>query len=599
MATALHLGWLRARDAKRVAAVERRIHTRRQCAGREHIHEDLAAAEWEGANLSMGLFAGRRLVGYMLVYKEQSCQDICRYLGISVPRGVSLEGPGLFLSDFGVLRSYRSAAGMLATRLAALLQRPDLAGLPVVIFCEPEMRSHWLSKEKLLARHGYELSEEAPIPGPAGGQLHLLVFRQILQARCEEKPSRPLRRLLRNPATLATADGELTVGLVHTMAGWELLQPVWNDLLERTPACTVFQTYEYLQCWWRHIGALDDLRLFVCMRGDEVVGIAPMYTSTVFWLGQPLRCLLFIGQPSESDRPTLLADAGQPGIAEAVATYVVDNRTLWDRLVLFEQPDTTPFFVAMRRQLEAAGMLVSVTGIPVCAYVEIDGNWKDYLATRSKSFRKNISRRNSQLGRVGEVRYESRVHRPGDPADVLAEYVDVERNSWKLGEGLGVSQSSSHLSFYRALAGALGDGVAVEFKLLRLDGQPIAATFGLDWRDCFYSLHITHDSRFNEHSPGLVLTAMELQEAFDQRKYRLFDFLGGFLTNKMSWATGGVETVALFAHRPGPRSWLYHWIAFSARPRLRRWLIRHDLLKRFVTLRQKVTTVIDQWNLWR
>jgi CelD/BcsL family acetyltransferase involved in cellulose biosynthesis len=487
---------------------------------------------------------------------------------------------------------------MLFTRLMALLQRPDLVGLPAVIFCEPHMRSHWLSKEKLLARYGYRAEQETTFPGALGELLHLIVYRWSPKpGRAASKPS--LRSLLRDPATYLTGDGEMTVGLINTLAGWSQLQPVWNELLERTPSGTVFQTYEYLQCWWHHIGALDDLRLFVCLRGDEVVGIAPMYTATVFWLGRPLRCLLFIGQPSESDRPTLLADATQAGIASAVADYIIDNPGLWDRIIMFEQPETSPFFQSIRRRMEADGMLMTVLAVPPCPYTEIEGSWKSYFAGRSKSFRKNVSRRTTQLERAGEVRYESQLQLPGESADALSEFVNVERNSWKQGQGLGASKSSSHLAFYRELATVLGSEASVEFKFLRLDGRPVAATFGIVWRGCFYSLHITHDSSFNDYSPGLVLTAKELEEAFEQQKYRVFDFLGGYTTNKMSWATGSVETVGLFAHRRGLRNWLFHFISFSVRPRLRAWLVQRNLLRPELALRLRAEQFARKWMAGR
>ncbi len=69
-----------------------------------------------------------------------------------------------------------------------------------------------------------------------------------------------------------------------------------------------------------------------------------------------------------------------------------------------------------------------------------------------------------------------------------------------------------------------------------MDKQPIAGTFGLQFCNNFYSLHIAHDQDYSKYSLGTLLEFMELESCFkgDCLEY---DFLGSFLNNKLRWTS--------------------------------------------------------------
>jgi len=160
----------------------------------------------------------------------------------------------------------------------------------------------------------------------------------------------------------------------------------------------------------------------------------------------------------------------------------------------------------------------------------------------------------------------------------LNRYRDIEAASWKREAALGTAKSASHRSFFTQIVRTFAATGDAAFQFLRIGGKDASGTFGLRWRQTFYSLQISHDESFAEHSPGVALTALELKSAFESRRIATFDFLGGFMTNKRSWATAIAPTVALFAHRRNLNGWLFHWIHFRLRPRVRRTLVRFNLL---------------------
>src|SRR5437016_4692981 len=104
-------------------------------------------------------------------------------------------------------------------------------------------------------------------------------------------PSPPLFVRCYNNCREGDARVEITVVTDRdSLAG---LRDEWNDLAERCPTSTVYQTWEWNEAWWRAFGR--GKRLFVLLARDrnKLLGIAPFYISR--HLNTPLRRLAFLG----------------------------------------------------------------------------------------------------------------------------------------------------------------------------------------------------------------------------------------------------------------------------------------------------------------
>lgn len=119
----------------------------------------------------------------------------------------------------------------------------------------------------------------------------------------------------------------------------------------------------------------------------------------------------------------------------------------------------------------------------------------------------------------------------------------------------------------------------LQFRFLTVNGADIAATLGIHWRGCLYSLHIAHDRAWDGSSPGFVLTALELEDAFARDDCDRVDYLGGFLGNKRGWATEWRATTALFAQPATVGGCAYHLYHFRGKQLLKSGLTRIRLLR--------------------
>ncbi len=381
-----------------------------------------------------------------------------------------------------------------------------------------------------------------------------------------------------------TAQGGLQLGWIDSLQGWDLLEPHWQAVHERTPGASVFQTYPYLRTWWDCLGSNGKLLIIVVLQNELPVCIAPLQITLLKRLGAPVRTISFIGQPSESDRPTILGNS-DPDIARAIADYLFELKPLWDSVVLFEQPQDSEIVQALRERLRKERYLQAQVDGNECPYINVSGTWSSYLGTRTKAFRKSLKRRRAQLEALGTLQCET--VDAGDNDNALERYRAVEERSWKRAQNLGVARSPRHWHFHRELVRHPECEGWLRFTFLKLDGVDIAATFGLLWRRRFYSLHVAHDAAQVDTSPGVVLTAMELETIFAQGVCDHYDFLGGFLSNKRGWASASQHTTALFGDRPGPRSLAFHWVYFRIKPVMRRVLTRAGAMQQVSRALQK------------
>lgn len=522
----------------------------------ESILHALERACRERRSLSAILLHGDRIVGCLIATRAES-----RGAGaVHGDPGTS----GIRIHALVTHPRHRGRACLLLLRLAALYrERADLQQLPLWLDCTPQETAA-LHRRRIWRRLGLT---PAIVDDPWSVAGHVLELRRAVPFEGCRIPE--LASQLLQPRSYATPAGTLTIGIITTRRGWDTLQPHWNRLAQATPEATVFQTFEFLRLWWNHVGWGNELLLQVALRGDRPVAILPLQLDPRHWCGAEFRTLSFLGDAPESDRPRLLHEPGDATLPGIMARDLLARADVWDELALAEQSDAEPFAAALCAALAAQGFHVG-HGVPKEApRVVLDGTWPDYLRSRSRALRKGLRRKRQKLEQQGRPRLVT-VAVGGDDGHALEEYLAIERASWKNGSTVGVLRDEVTTALYRETIGRLAASHAVEFRLLQVGDRTIAATFGIVWRDAWYSLHIAHDRAWDGCSPGVLLTAMEIEEAFATHRYRVFDFLSGALTNKREWANDRVITRDLHAMRTGPACSAFFLVYFACKPALNR-----------------------------
>ncbi len=79
------------------------------------------------------------------------------------------------------------------------------------------------------------------------------------------------------------ADQQLSVRVLHSFEDAEFFRSAWNDLVLRSGA-DIYQTFDWCRLWWKYYGVNRQLHIVLCFSGEELVGIIPGFTETL-WLG--------------------------------------------------------------------------------------------------------------------------------------------------------------------------------------------------------------------------------------------------------------------------------------------------------------------------
>lgn len=512
------------------------------------------------SSLNLGLFEDDRLVGYILAHVDD---------GREFPE-LAL-GDNVYVADIAVRPLYRR-------HLIRLLQaftrevRIEYPGLPVVAHSIHGTSDLWEKHAAIIQRLGGRMAQRIDgVTTRSGVTASLVVWRHL--AGDEAPEARAAARKSLGEVHVTASGRRIGVRIVEDEDGLLALGDAWRRLEAALPGMTVFQTHRYQCTWVRNFALTRRLVVVVLHDGDEVIGIAPFQVSLVEMHGRELRQLSFLGAPWEVDRPGFLFVRWPVECAEAAAEALLARRRLWDFAWFHEQEPGEPALESFCAAMVRGGLLHGRTPSSRCPYLRFEGTWPQLLATKSQKFRKNLKAARRKLESAGKLAYETCSGDAERLQGLLLEYAALERRSWKARAGIGAAQSVEHLRFYLHLASEFGAAGEFTVRCLRLDGRMIAATFGLTHRRRYYSLHIANDAEFAKHSAGTYLEALELEECFGAGLDE-YDFLGGFLKNKLRWATLFRDTVAVHLYQRTPFQVAVFVAYFKVKAPLKRLLAR-------------------------
>lgn len=563
----LYFSDLNAGDAQQISALEKRLHRPENREGEEFFRTLLTNADRADANLSLGLYRGDDLVGYIVVY--------LRSAGILAD---SKHAPVAYVHDILLLPDYGFMLRQLI-RKAAQNIRLFAPEAPIEAHYEDERLGLYRACDRFRRGYGYRPALLRP-PDESS-------FRpRSHRAQWRPDPDYRLSTRSRSAEARGIKAEDISVEVVTNEGDWWRLRSDWDAILEQVPDHTVFQKFDYLWTWWQYLGLASELLIFVARDGDRVIGIAPFETRPSRIMRKWFRELCLLGTPWEVDRARIMVPPDSYRCLPAIASTLLEHRHSWDLGLLWEQSPDDPVAEFLRQAFLDAGLLMAETRTSPCPYIELEGSWPDYLATRSRRLRKNLRRSRRQLEALGKLEYvELR-----DPQEIelgMYQYEEVEARSWKPAQGLGIGRNKRYQGFYHRVAQLYSRQQALELRFLTLDDTPIAATFGIRHDGTFHSMRITHDRAYDKYSPGTLLESLELESLFDSDLDR-YDFLGGFLSNKTRWTESIKKTVNIHLFTPQNRLRLFHLIYFRCKPAAKEILKSLGLFEPLVELHKKL-----------
>jgi CelD/BcsL family acetyltransferase involved in cellulose biosynthesis len=318
----------------------------------------------------------------------------------------------------------------------------------------------------------------------------------------------------------------------------------WNALVAETAGSTVFQTYEWFECWWTAFGYRHQLFLITAWDGGSLVGIAPLMVLR----RAGLRQLEFVGSPN-ADYQDFILGTNAVELLPLLVRYLSEQRGEWDMMVLRNVPTDSPTFALLPPAMRLLGLGVTDLERVACPTLEI--------SSRPVEIRRLIDgysfrRRLKQLRCHGELtftRFCTATQVDRYLPQFFEQYVERRRGS----VAADVLSRADVRAFFVALAESMLSSGWLHFSALECAGRPIAFHFGFEFRGRLYWYKPSFDPKLARQSPGTALLSYLIRESLE-RGLKELDFTVGAEAFKYRYATSQRTNANVRVFR---RRWLY------------------------------------------
>jgi len=353
------------------------------------------------------------------------------------------------------------------------------------------------------------------------------------------------------PIALASQPTNYRVREFRDMESLRPYREIWNKLLAQTDGASYFLSHDWLENYWHHCHADQQLRVLLieCDNEDtpnnsQVIGILPLVVrhettrlGRVRVLTFPLHGWGTSYGPIGPDPQTTLAE-GCRHLAAAKRDYdLFDLRWLDDRRGLGEMASQAMQHAGFRnrRALWFDAYHVNLQELGPRS------GWEAYWASRTSHWRTNVRSNLKKIAKLGPIEYVR--YRPlgtafgqDDPRwDLYETCVELAARGWQGSRPDGTTLSHPQVRDYlrnaHEVAARFG---AADINLLYVAGQPVAFAYNYAYRGHVYGMRAGYDPAFKALGAGSALSYYMLRDSC-QRGDRVLDLGPGNMPSKINW----------------------------------------------------------------
>jgi CelD/BcsL family acetyltransferase involved in cellulose biosynthesis len=327
------------------------------------------------------------------------------------------------------------------------------------------------------------------------------------------------------------------LALVESLAGLRDLKAPWTALVAAGGRTSPFVSWEWALAWWLHYGqphAGRRLAVVTAHEGHELRGLLPAYLGVEGLPAARLRSLYLLGWPHESSDglDVLQPETRGTDWLPLLVAHARQQLSL-DRMSFADLPEGSATLDGLRTLAARDGLPLAEWGTHGCPYLPISGGWADYLATRSRKFRKTLGQQTRRFFERADASL-TLVESTSELPEALQEVFALHERRF--------SRKRTRTRFVRHRRGAFHDEVsrllfergALRLFRLRAAGRTVAALYGFEHANSLFYYQGGIDPDWERDGVGTVLTGQAIKYAF-ARKLATFEFLRGMEPYKLRW----------------------------------------------------------------
>jgi CelD/BcsL family acetyltransferase involved in cellulose biosynthesis len=311
------------------------------------------------------------------------------------------------------------------------------------------------------------------------------------------------------------------------------VEPEWRAFEARAD-CTVFQTFDWLATWHRHIGTCSGVRptIVIGRHDGDILFILPLglekggFTRRVTWLG------------------SYLCNYNGPLLAPDFARRVSPERfvRLWQEVMALLRRELRHDLVDLEKMPEVIGgqanplLHLRVTPHVNDAYLtHLAGTWDEfYAAKRSSATRKTDRKKRKRLAEHGEIRFVT-AESGAEIERCLDALIEEKRKAYAQLGVANMFEWPGYRDFFLAMASNPQSGRLTHVSRFDVGSTTAAANFGLIFRERYYYVLAGYDDgELARLGPGSA-QLHDLMGYAIQRGLKEFDFTIGDEPYKREW----------------------------------------------------------------
>lgn len=297
------------------------------------------------------------------------------------------------------------------------------------------------------------------------------------------------------------------------LTSFQEIRSEWEGVLKLSPVNTLFLTPQWQEVWWDTFGDGKKMAGFYVRSPEGITAIA-----SLFYCGGTLA---FVGNQATVDYNDFLV---RPGYEDAFFRALMARleEPTWDVMRLDTLVETSPTLAHLPELARRRGYSVEIQQEDTASGIRLPSTWDEYLDGLSKKDRHELRRKFRRLEALPDWRWYALTDQQ-QVSSRLEEFIGLMRLSSRNKDQYMTAQREQ---FFHRMGQRMSELGLLRLYFLELEGRPVATSLCLDYGSSRLLYNSGYDPHYGYYSVGLLLNALCLREAIEQRMEH-FDFLRG------------------------------------------------------------------------
>jgi CelD/BcsL family acetyltransferase involved in cellulose biosynthesis len=305
----------------------------------------------------------------------------------------------------------------------------------------------------------------------------------------------------------------MKIEIINSLDDFYALEPVWNQLLQKSGANSPFMTFEWCRAWLETFGDKLALHILTMKDNESIRAIAP-------FIIKKNGLLTFIGYP-QNDYAGFIINPNFADAYDEIAEYLSSNKKKWRKIILDQFAEDNTQIEYFIKSLQKYSIPFRIEPSDSCPAMIIE----DREVARKMYYKRNITSYINWFNKEGEFRYNIYT----DINNALEHLNDLfvqHINRWDGTSTPSYFHDEKMKEFYRKFVSYMHPKGWLQFSSLTFNDKYLALYISFEYGHKLILYKTSFNLDYSKKSPGQVILRYLLDYALE-RNFKALDFARG------------------------------------------------------------------------